>query len=113
MEELYKLKLRDKQFIEQKLGYELETTFWEEFSIAETYGADAIREHYEMVFSQWKGNLKYLTELVLVLNWKVAIWFGVDDRLGLTYDELCAEADAYALSTLKGDDLHYYLSTLD
>ena len=113
MEELYKLKLQEKQYFEEELGHKLETTFWEEFSIAETYGADAIREHYGMVFNQWKGNLNYMTELVLVLNWKIATWFGVDDRLGLTYDELWAESDAYALKTFKGDDLHYYLSTLD
>ena len=113
MEKLYKLRLQEKQYLEGELGYKLESTFWEEFSIAETYGPDAIREHYEMVFSQWKDSLKYLTELVLVLNWKIATWFGVDDQIGLTYDELWAEADAYALKTLKGDDLHYYLSTLD
>ena len=78
MEELYKLRLQEKQSLEEALGYRLETTFWEEFSIAETYGADAIREHYGMVFNQWKDNLNYMTELVLVLNWKIATWFGVE-----------------------------------
>jgi len=40
-------------------------------------------------------------------------WYKVDDDLGRTYDALCRETDAYAMETLKGDDLHYYLSTLD
>ena len=99
--------------LERQFDIRLETTFWEEFSIAENYGSDGIREHYDLVFEQWKDNLKYLTELVLVLNLKTFIWFGVDDNLGMTYDELWKKTDQYAMDTLKGDDLHYYLSTLD
>lgn len=113
MEEYYKLKLQEKQAFEEILNYKFETTFWEEFSIAECYGSDGIREHYDIVFEQWKDDVKYLTELVLVLNLKISTWFGVDDTIGLTYDELWKESDAYALGTFKGDDLHYYLSTLD
>ena len=105
--------LEQKQTLEREFEIKLETTFWEEFSIADQYGSDGVREHYDLVFDQWKDNLKYLTELVLVLNWKIYQWYQVDDTLGLTYDELWKETDEYALSTLKGDDLHYYLSTLD
>ena len=107
------LKESEKTAFEEMLGFKFETTFWEEFCIAEMYGGDGIREHYDLVFSQWKDNLKYLTELVLVLNLKIFSWYKVDDSIGLTYDELWKKADAYALDTLKGDDLHYYLSTLD
>lgn len=106
-------KLLEKQSFEKIFDFKFESSFWEEFSIAENYGSDGIREHYKVVFDQWKGNLKYLTELVLVLNWKISTWFGVDDSIGKTYDELMRDADGYALNTLKGDDLHYYLSTLD
>ncbi len=62
---------------------------------------------------QWKDNIKFLTELVLVLNLKLFIWFKVDDDLGKMYEDLYVDADAYALCTFKGDDLHYYLHTLD
>lgn len=105
--------LKQKQTLEREFEIKLETTFWEEFSIADQYGSDGVREHYDLVFEQWKDNLKYLTELVLVLNWKIYQWYQVDDTLGLTYDELWKKTDEYALNTLKGDDLHYYLSTLD
>ncbi len=105
--------LEQKQVLERQFDIRLETTFWEEFSIADRYGSDGIREHYDLVFDQWKDNLRYLTELVLVLNWKIYQWYQVDDTLGLTYDELWKKTDGYALETLKGDDLHYYLSTLD
>lgn len=99
--------------LEKMLDYKFESTFWEEFSIAENYGVDAVRKHYDLVFSQWKDNLKFLTELVLILNIKIFLWYGVDDTIGLTYDQLWKETDGYALETLKGNDLHYYLSTLD
>ena len=103
----------EKLALEKMLDYKFESTFYEEFSIAEEYGADGIKEHYDLVFNEWKDNLKFLTELVLVLNIKLFIWFKVDDTIGKTYDQLWKETDGYALDTLKGDDLHYYLHTLD
>ena len=59
------------------------------------------------------SGLRFLTELVLVLNWKIYQWYQVDDTLGMTYDALWQKTDSYALKTLKGDNLHYYLSILD
>ena len=106
-------KLYEKQVLEETFDFKLESTFWEEFSIAEDYGGEGVREHYDLVFNQWKDNLKYLTELVLVLNWKISTWYGVDDTIGKMYDQLWKETDGYAIDTLKGDDLHYYLHTLD
>ena len=105
--------LLEKLSLEKMLDYKFESTFWEEFSIAEDYGSEGVRDHWNLVFEQWKGNIKYLTELVLVLNLKLFIWFKVDDDLGKMYEQLWMETDGYALETLKGDDLHYYLHTLD
>ena len=105
--------LLEKLALEKMLDYKFESTFWEEFSIAEDYGAEGVKEHYDLVFSQWKDNIKFLTELVLVLNIKIFIWYGVDDIIGKMYDQLWKETDGYAIDTLKGDDLHYYLHTLD
>ncbi len=105
--------LLERMSLEKMLDYKFESSFWEEFSIAEEFGPEGIHHHYDIVFEQYKDNLKYLTELVLVLNIKIFIWYGVDDSIGKTYDQLWKETDGYALETLKGDDLHYYLSTLD
>lgn len=112
MSDLSKI-MEQKLALERQFDYQFETTFWEEFSIADNYGSEGVVEHYNLVFDQWKDNLKFLTELVMVLNWKIAQWYQVDDDLGLTYDQLWKRADGYAMETLKGDDLHYYLSTLD
>lgn len=113
MEKKYSRILLEKLSLEKMMNYQFESTFWEEFSSTDEYGSDEVQKHYQVVFEQWKDNLKYLTELVLVLNLKTFIWFGVDDNLGMTYDELWKKTDQYAMDTLKGDDLHYYLSTLD
>ena len=112
MMDLSKVQLQ-KLALEKEFNYKFETTFWEEFSIADQYGQEGIVEHYNLVFAQWKDNLQYLTELVLVLNWKIYQWYQVDDNLGMTYDELWKRTDGYAMETLKGDDLHKYLSVLD
>lgn len=105
--------LLERMSLEKMLDYKFESSFYEEFSVADEFGPEGVRRHYDTVFEQYKDNLKYLTELVLVLNIKLFLWFKVDDDLGLTYEELWKETDGYALETLKGDDLHYYLHTLD
>ena len=52
-------------------GYELQTTFWEDFSIADRFGLSAIKDTFKRAFEGWKDNYKYLTELILVLNHKI------------------------------------------
>lgn len=45
-------------------GYELQTTFWEDFSIADRFGLSAIQDTFKRAFEEWKNNYKYLTELI-------------------------------------------------
>ena len=49
-------------------GYEVKTTFWEDFSIAERFGLSAIQDTFNRAFKEWKEDYEFLTELVLVLN---------------------------------------------
>ena len=44
----------------------VETTFWDDFSIAERFGENAILDTYKRAMKEWKSNYKYLTELVIV-----------------------------------------------
>ena len=113
MENSIERALMMKQYLQDTLGFEFQTTLWEDFSIRDGFGPQGVVEHYKLVFDQWKDNVKFLTELVLVLNLKIASWFCVDDDLGRIYEYLWKITDSYALETLKGDDLHYYLNTLD
>ena len=95
-------------------GYEPKTTFWSDFSIAEPFGEKAIRDTYKRAFKEWKNNKEYVTELVMMLNWK--IWHHNDkghDALAHLYDELWREADEWCMKNLKGDDLKYYIRQTD
>lgn len=95
-------------------GYEFKTTFWNDFTIADKFGKDAILDTYTRAFKEWKDNYIYLTELVLVLNWK--IWKHYEDKneeIAKVYNDLWMEADNYAVEHLKDDELSYYYETTD
>ena len=57
--------------IEAMTGYKPRTTFYEDFSIADHFGASAVRDTYCRAFNAWQNNIEYMTELVMVLNWKI------------------------------------------
>lgn len=52
------------------MGYETQTTFWQDFTIAECFGDDAIIDTFLRAFNEWKNNVVYLTELIMVLTIK-------------------------------------------
>ena len=96
------------------IGYTPITTFWEDFSIADGFGISSIKDTYTRAFNEWKGYYKYLTELAMVLNHKSWEHYDYDNiQISETYVELFRKVHEYALNTLKGDELQYYLSTTD
>ena len=99
--------------IEEMTGYKPKTTFWDDFSIADRFGIAAVRDTFKRAFEEWKENVEYLTELVMVLNWKIWQYHEHNDVLARTYDTLWKQADAYACNTLKGEDLAYFYRTTD
>jgi len=95
-------------------GYETKTTFWQDFSIADRFGLDAIRDTFNRAFNEWKTNAVYLTELVLILNWKIWQYYeSGNDEYATLYNELWEMADGYAVNNLTGDDLAYFYNTTD
>ncbi len=95
-------------------GYEMQTTFWMDFSIADIYGIDAIKDTYNRSFNEWKSNHIYLTELSIVLNHKIwQHWENGNDEMGRLYDELWKKTDEYAIKHLKGKELEFYFNTTD
>ena len=77
----------------QENGYDLITTFWEDFSIADDY--------------------KFFTELTLVLNHKIWQNYESNRELAALYDRLWREADEYAMNNFKGEELDYYYRITD
>ena len=90
-----------------------QTTFWDDFTIAEAFGLDAIRDTYDKAFNEWKTNHIYLTELAMVLNWKCWHWVHYSDEISLLYSELFYKTDDYAWDNLKGEELEYYYHITD
>lgn len=97
----------------EETGYVPRTTFWEDFSIAEHFSIKDVKDTYRRAFNEWKTDHIYLTELVMVLNWKIWFWNGFNETFAQLYQELFEKADAWAIDNLKGDELDYFLQTVD
>lgn len=99
--------------IEAMCGYHPITTFYMDFSIADGFGISAIKDTYKRAMDAWKSDYKYLTELVMVLNWKIWEHYESNERLARVYNDLWKKADLYATEHLKGDELTYFYRTTD
>lgn len=99
--------------IEAMTGYQPKTTFWMDFSIADKFGKSAVLDTYKRAFENWKSDAVYLTELVMVLNWKIWEHYEKNEVLAEVYQDLWTKADCYAMENLKGEGLDYFLRTTD
>lgn len=104
--------------VEEFCGCKPFTTFWEDFRIADVFskkGDDLspIRDTYQRAITQWKGDIKYLTELAMVLNHSAGFWWGVNPKLSKEYSDLYLMLDELILTTFKKDEVRYYLDVTD
>lgn len=101
----------------KEYGYTPITTFWDDFSIAEKFGEKAIRDTAKRVFNEWHTNIKFLAELVMVLNHKCWAWNNKRDDLMQLYSALYFEYNDKAWDWLEQngteEDKNYYFKTLD
>lgn len=100
--------------IEEMTGYKPQTTFYEDFSIADAFGISAVKDTYKRGIETAKalGHV-YLTELVLALNWKIWEHYKTNEPLAKVYNDLWMKASEIAQTTLQGDELMYYYRTTD
>lgn len=99
--------------IEAMTGYKPQTTFWQDFSIADRFGISAVKDTFNRAFKEWKGNYIYLTELVMVLNHKIWEHYERNEPLARVYNDLWEKADNYAREHLKGEELSYFYRIMD
>ena len=103
--------------IEELTGYKPKTTFWDDFTIADAFGLAEIRDTFERSFRDWKHNVEYITELVMVLNHKAWHWDGYNEEFMILYSRLYRQYNDLAYDYLEKygtkEDLQYYFSTLD
>jgi len=99
--------------VEEETGYKPQTTFWEDFSIADKFGIAAVRDTAKIAFDEWKNNYIYLTELVMVLNHKIWQHYQTRPQLAQVYNNLWETIDSWAIDNLQGEELEYFYKTLD
>ena len=96
------------------MSRDFETTFYEDFTTAEMISwFKGIRNTYKRAFENRKDNVKYFTELVVALNWKIFEWYKKDDEKAKLYDKLWRQADSYATEHFKWDELKYFYQMTD
>ena len=73
--------------IKEETGYEPITTLYMDFGIAERFGERAIIDTFARVLKEYSANdnsrYKELTELVMVLNWKIWEHYGHNETVQL------------------------------
>ena len=89
------------------------TTFFFDLSVAECFGTKAVKDTYNSVLKMWGNDYKYMTEFVMCLNLKIWQLHELDREMVILYDELWKKTHSKMCRTLKGEELSYYLSTID
>lgn len=97
--------------IEALTGYKPISTFYMDFSIADHFGKAAIRDTYKRAVEAWINDYKMLTELVMVLNWKIWEHYEQHEEIAQLYQDMYMELNSWALDHLEGDELTYYYQT--
>lgn len=97
----------------QELISTLESTFRQDFTNAEKHWTDAVIKLCSENFNKYKKDIKNLTELVLVMNWKIWERYEENVEIAQVYDKLWRDLDERCCNNLKGEDAKYYYKKTD
>ncbi|TCD53858.1 hypothetical protein EJ419_06290 [Alloscardovia theropitheci] len=97
----------------ENTGYTPLTTFWMDYSIADAFGINAIKDTHKRVIKEWSSNYKMMTELVLVFNYKIWQHYETNQALAELYNELWETTENWCYTTLTGEELDYFITTID
>lgn len=100
------------------MSYKYFTTFWSDFDIAEHFGDAAIDDTAKRAYNEWKNDVKYLTELVMVINHKCWDHYHkgseiLSEHYGNLYYEYYEKALDYLDKKGNKEDISYFIRTLD
>lgn len=112
--------------ITELTGYEPKTTFWLDFSIADKFGLQAIKDTYRQVMIEWHNDHTFITELAMVINHKcwehyhrsrkdLKPFLDTDQhrQIGQWYSKTYYELLDWADNNMTEEDLAYFYKTLD
>lgn len=89
------------------------TTFYLDFGIADRFGISSVRETYNRVFTEWKNNCQYWTEVAMALNHRCWYWHTRNEDMMLLYRNLYYKADAWAQCSMNAKELFFYAEVMD
>ena len=97
----------------QSVGKERKTTFFNDLSFAEYFGEATVIDTYNAVMREWKDDINYMCEWVIVLNQKIWQHYETNPKLGKLYDSLWRKADEYCCEYFKDEELRQYYEYTD
>lgn len=115
----------------EELGYTPITSFWQDFSIADRFGTDAVLNTYCNATREWHHDVKYMAELALVLNHKGWAYYHASTNasnsgeaataikaqalkaLSGLYFSMFRAVDDYCRDYFTGEDAEYYWQLTD
>ena len=96
------------------MDYEFKTTFWMDFSIADKFGIEAVKDTFKRAFNEWKNDYTFFYELTLVMNWKC--WYHYENNnieLSKLYAKYYNQLCEYGMENLKGKEREDFIKNLD
>lgn len=93
----------------------METTFWSNFTIADHFGIEAVKDTYKRGLDYALLDVHYYAELALVLNHKIWEHYKQNNlALAKLYDELWREVDGKAYDFFTNEkEQHIYFQMTD
>lgn len=102
--------------IEQMTGYEPMTSSYRDLSIADKFGTSAIKDtinHLLLGFKASKNGYKYITELVMALNWKIWEHNEINESLAKYYYDQWETLKKWCQDNFTNEQLEYYYRITD
>lgn len=96
-------------------GYEPKTTFWSDFSIADMFGAEGIKDTYNRAKESWQDNIEYMTEFAMLLNHKSWQHHRKNQTLCSLYSDLWCNIEDFIYGHFKDNEeaISYYQRVTD
>lgn len=115
LQSMYKAHARQNAFEQtmREFGKESNTTFMLDFTLADFFGIDTVKDTFDRAFKEWKNDVVYMAEFVMVLNHKIWDYYQTNEPLARVYNDLWIKADNYCRDNFKDKDLSYYYNFID
>lgn len=100
-----------KEYVKSEFGYDTITTYWEDFSIADFFGKEAIIDTFKRALLN--TDYKMMTELSMVLNHKIWKHYKTNEAIARVYNDLWEQCNEKIYNTFTKEQLSYFYRITD